>query len=406
MRRKREKGRATRLSTLAMTGKRAVSSSKKHGINFQIDSAALQAHIATSLNLKLGAPVRTIRSRKKIASKIKLTKSKGAWQCKRCGTRNRSKGSKCFECGLSRVSSETTIEYNPAITLAQQRGLVAGPAPQLTREEWSDVMMRTSKRGDHAGTCTICCQKFGRKEQVVLSCSHVFHLDCLNSFERFLGKKKKKTCPLCRKADYQKKKCYAGFHVGRRLGATCIQALIRALAARKRVNKMLGELYQAGRGNPVLRKRFFAKGLRTVSARAAHIVSSSEARISALLAAASDAVRFSRQIFGGPPPAMAAAAAASALASPNPKDSVDWNSVMAKAKARSEDVCPICLNDLVGCSCADDKSYVRGQLTLLSCSHLFHTKCLRAFENFNIYEVLLCPVCRSEYTKQLLSKWT
>ena len=67
MRRKREKGRATRLSTLAMTGKRAVSSSKKHGlarslltcsmkhnadaptwpefaeINFQIDSAALQA---------------------------------------------------------------------------------------------------------------------------------------------------------------------------------------------------------------------------------------------------------------------------------------------------------------------------------------------------------------------------
>ncbi|CAN0429192.1 unnamed protein product, partial [Hapterophycus canaliculatus] len=34
---------------------------------------------------------------------------------------------------------------------------------------------------------------------------------------------------------------------------------------------------------------------------------------------------------------------------------------------------------------------------LLSCSHVFHKTCLRAFEGFNIYEVHLCPVCRQGY---------
>lgn len=38
--------------------------------------------------------------------------------------------------------------------------------------------------------------------QVLLSCSHVFHKACLQSFERFSGIR---SCPLCRASDYQKK---------------------------------------------------------------------------------------------------------------------------------------------------------------------------------------------------------
>jgi hypothetical protein len=39
---------------------------------------------------------------------------------------------------------------------------------------------------------------------VILSCSHVFHKACLASFERFL-RVAKRTCPLCRKSNYQKR---------------------------------------------------------------------------------------------------------------------------------------------------------------------------------------------------------
>ncbi|CAM9996435.1 unnamed protein product, partial [Discosporangium mesarthrocarpum] len=34
---------------------------------------------------------------------------------------------------------------------------------------------------------------------------------------------------------------------------------------------------------------------------------------------------------------------------------------------------------------------------LLSCGHVFHLDCIGAFEDFNIYEVQLCPVCRQVY---------
>merc|ERR1719198_2514833 len=99
------------------------------------------------------------------------------------------------------------------------------------------------------------------------------------------------------------------------MGATSMQAIVRGYVARERVDKLLGELYRAGGGNPVLRKRYFAKGLKAVSERAEQIISTSEARISALMAAASDAVRFSRHVFGGPPPAAAAATVVVAVAS-------------------------------------------------------------------------------------------
>ena len=39
---------------------------------------------------------------------------------------------------------------------------------------------------------------------------------------------------------------------------------------------------------------------------------------------------------------------------------------------------------------------------ILSCSHVFHADCIEAFERFNIYELLLCPMCRSPYQKASL----
>jgi hypothetical protein len=38
-------------------------------------------------------------------------------------------------------------------------------------------------------------------------------------------------------------------------------------------------------------------------------------------------------------------------------------------------------------------------VVLLDCSHVFHAACIEAFEQFNIYEVQLCPICRAAYEK-------
>ncbi|ETM02883.1 hypothetical protein L917_00779 [Phytophthora nicotianae] len=69
----------------------------------------------------------------------------------------------------------------------------------------------------------------------------------------------------------------------------------------------------------------------------------------------------------------------------------DWFAIFKKAKARGERECAICINAF--------SSSMEG-VSLLSCSHAFHSQCLSAFEDFNIYEVSLCPVCRASYRKQ------
>ncbi|MCP4118340.1 MAG: hypothetical protein GY737_23655 [Desulfobacteraceae bacterium] len=40
------------------------------------------------------------------------------------------------------------------------------------------------------------------KGSVLLSCSHVFHKDCIQSFEKF-SLQSETTCPICRAAEYE-----------------------------------------------------------------------------------------------------------------------------------------------------------------------------------------------------------
>ena len=73
--------------------------------------------------------------------------------------------------------------------------------------------------------CPICLEEFRTGEQVILSCSHVFHEACLTSFEAFQASQHAKSrgaqgqaeggnaaaayeraCPVCRRAQYEKKR--------------------------------------------------------------------------------------------------------------------------------------------------------------------------------------------------------
>ena len=71
----------------------------------------------------------------------------------------------------------------------------------------------------------------------------------------------------------------------------------------------------------------------------------------------------------------------------------DWVEIEARARERGLGDCPVCLGPLVTARGAEG-------LVLLSCSHVFHDKCLASFERFSIALTCKCPVCRSAYTKR------
>ena len=133
----------------------------------------------------------------------------------------------CMKCMMDSVwtvsfSKQAEVEYvldkpRPPLTLAQRMGLVDAPPPLLKEHEWEKVKVQSFIRHDSRFPCPVCQEEFGLGEQVLLSCSHVFHLTCLKSFEKFSRSKK---CPLCRRADYQSRVIYDGAQHYRRKAAT------------------------------------------------------------------------------------------------------------------------------------------------------------------------------------------
>eukprot|EP00962_Isochrysis_galbana_P026567 scaffold8247_cov116-Isochrysis_galbana.AAC.12 len=90
------------------------------------------------------------------------------------------------------------------LSLAQRMGLVEAPAAPLAPEDW-DVIAERSRQimtGAERACCTICLAPFRGDQQVLLSCSHVFHRDCLRSWERY---SRSRCCPVCRKQHYKKR---------------------------------------------------------------------------------------------------------------------------------------------------------------------------------------------------------
>ncbi|XP_047550975.1 RING finger protein 32 isoform X2 [Lutra lutra] len=118
----------------------------------------------------------------------------------------------------------------PPLTLAQKLGLFEPPPPLLSSDEWEKVKQRSILHGDSAQPCPVCKEEFELRPQVLLSCSHVFHRACLQAFEKFTNKK---TCPLCRKNQYQTRVIHDGARLFKIKCATRIQACWRGHVVRK-----------------------------------------------------------------------------------------------------------------------------------------------------------------------------
>jgi hypothetical protein len=44
-------------------------------------------------------------------------------------------------------------------------------------------------------------------------------------------------------------------------------------------------------------------------------------------------------------------------------------------------------------------------IAVLSCSHVFHDRCMHSFELYNKEDTPLCPMCRAPYEKKVLRAW-
>eukprot|EP00736_Rhodelphis_marinus_P008125 Rmarinus@m.13999 len=251
-------------------------------------------------------------------------------------------------------------QKSSSLTLAQRRGLVARPPPKLTEDEWKSVHNASRTRHDSTKPCPICRESFGADEQVLLSCSHVFHKACLASYEKFAGSRK---CPLCRKEDYQKRNIKDGFAVHQHHSATRIQAAFRGFVERKKYLKYL-ETHPPT--DPQRRQAFYMKKLTKTTDMWLRQVERSRMEVDDLFDEIDRSVAQSRSIMG-----------------------TDWDSLYKKALARGDDDCPICMGGF-----AADESRSR---CLLSCSHMFHLKCIEAFEGFCKDGLTQCPVCRAYY---------
>ena len=258
---------------------------------------------------------------------------------------------------------ESPQRKEPTLTLAQRMGLAAAPEPELTASEWEAIAEVSRDRGASREPCVICCEHFRDEKQVLLSCGHVFHRACLRSWERH---SKSKVCPVCRKQHYRKHGIEDGVNIYREECAVRLQAAWRGAHTRRTTDKALRH------ANPTRLRRYCERRLCGLTDDLLGRIEAERSAVDELFAEIDSSVAASRVMMGEQP--------------------VDWAHAAHVARARGLGDCPVCLTALK-----------EGEpLTLTSCTHVFHERCLASFERFSIKPVCQCPVCRAAYTKTRL----
>ncbi|NWX15787.1 RNF32 protein, partial [Aegotheles bennettii] len=273
----------------------------------------------------------------------------------------------------------------PQLTLAQKLGLVEHPSLPLTPEEWAKIKQRSLQHGDFIQPCAICREEFALQPQVLLSCSHVFHKACLKAFEKFTGKK---SCPMCRKEQYQTRVIHDGARLFKIKCAIRIQAFWRGYIVRKWYKNLRNTVPPK---DSKLRKQFFEKKVQQISDR---LLSSYNIDLDEFFSEIDSSIAASRDVF-------------QQLEGKQALNETDWEKIQMQAFRQEISDCPICITPLSPtvhptCPCSGNCNQFSRQTVLLSCSHLFHHTCLQAFEEFSLRERPICPLCRSYYQKKIL----
>eukprot|EP00050_Salpingoeca_kvevrii_P008848 m.305461 g.305461 ORF g.305461 m.305461 type:complete len:440 (+) comp17906_c0_seq1:181-1500(+) len=276
------------------------------------------------------------------------------------------------------VSKPRILYAPPSPTLAQRLQLVPGVEAKLKPDEWHAIRTKSSGRSDSTLPCPICREVFGLREQILLSCSHVFHRHCLQAFERFIGKR---TCPLCRKEQYQACLISDGALAFRHQCAARIQAAWRGHRARRAYIELRDSPAAPQNADPAVKRLVAARKVTGLTHKLA-----AETRQRA------DSVdSFLREIDSSMGATRSKLDSAIEAILKDPSDD-RWLEIHSSFMARGSLDCPVCLSPFEAAR----------ETALLSCSHAFHACCLQAFESYALLKFPGCPVCRSLYIKRAL----
>ncbi|XP_075684816.1 RING finger protein 32 [Rhinoderma darwinii] len=344
-----------------------------------LTAVALQDHILQNLQLQhlsLADPCKVIRRVKKLASRtvdIKMVKP-----VVDTGIKRKQKAEKA---AINPTEEEYVLDpFGPKLTLAQRLGIIEAPAMPLSSDGWVNVKQRSVAQGDSLQPCVICKEEFKLHPQVLLSCSHVFHRICLEAYEKFTGRK---TCPMCRRNQYQTRVIHDAAHLFRAKCATRIQACWRGYIVRKWYKHLRQTTPPK---DPKLRKKFFEEKFSEISDR---LVRCCNPDIDGLFSEIDQSIAISHKVFH------------QLEQKCNPEiGEADWEKIQLQAVRHEILDCPICIMPLCPNN-EEQRSRSNRTAVLLSCSHVFHRACLQAFEEFSVGECLVCPLCRSPYQKKM-----
>ena len=262
-------------------------------------------------------------------------------------------------------------------------------------------------------------EDFGLGQQVLLSCSHVFHRACLTTFEKYVSYNTNgsdlRTCPICRRSQYEKRIIYEGANIHRAKCAARIQAAWRGYIVRqwyKRFRLDMSHIPQ----DEKLRRKLYQEKLSEITDR---IIASCDFDLNELFNEIDRTVlqaRAIRQAFD---------------ARIRTIDDDEWLEIRQRAKQRNELECSICkcslqpviietivrkpamktgrnkleklFPQLKPIATKPEQLPPKRPLVLLSCTHVFHATCLQMFEEYSCDPTPNCPICRTPYQKNPFS---
>jgi hypothetical protein len=266
------------------------------------------------------------------------------------------------------------------LTFAQKVGLKEINKMPLSIDEWKKLEEQTIKREDFKSTCPICLEGLYKRDTTILSCSHIFHKNCILNFEKYSNNKK---CPICRSANYELKDYYKDKEYFIKNNVIIIQKSYRGFITRYNLyrsvfrnempkNKHLRSIYSKWKIKELTNKMCSIMERQTKE---------SQIVIKQLVKDVKEITSKNKQM-------------ESEILKNNPHSHshshsdtiIDWNKIMKK---RKNDNCAICLTALLN-----------KPVYLLSCTHCFHKNCLESFEKYDNYYEKRCPICRGNYEKK------